>query len=170
MVASDVICMTPRTSREVVNNEDNATTMGTSQKPEEKAGNSCIGWSTVQLVLDRVGNTQVALDADSHEEQEADINAAVEEEVCQWAKNGRKRPCETLGNFCHLEGQKEQKEKVRNGQIEQQDIYGDRLATYFPQEGVAGQKVARQTNDEGNDIDSKDHDFVLHLLRFCKGI
>lgn len=155
---------------EVVNNEDNATTMGTSQKPEDKAGNFCVGWSAVQLVLNRVGDAQVALYADPHEEQGADINAAVEEEVYQWAKNGRKRPCEPLSNFCHLEGQKDQKEKVRNGQIEQQDIYGDWLVTHFPCEGIAGQKVARQTNDEGNDIDSEDHRFVLHLLRFCKGI
>lgn len=95
MVASSIICTTPWTPREVVNNEDNATAMGTSQKPEEKASNFCIGWSAVQLVLNRVGNTQIALYADSHEEQGADINAAVEEEVCQWAKNGRKRPSET---------------------------------------------------------------------------
>ena len=104
-------------------------------------------------MLDWVGHAEIALHAHPHEEEGAEVDATVKQEVHQRAKEIREVPDVILSSFHHLERQEEKKEKVGQGQVEQEDVYGDRLLAHFPQEGVAGQEVGREAYDKGKDVD-----------------
>lgn len=104
-------------------------------------------------MFDWVGHTEIALHTHPHEEEAAEVDAAVKQEVDQWAKEVRETPGVVLGNLHHLEGQEEQKEEVGHGQVEQEDVYGDWLLPHFPQEGVTGQEVGRESGYKGKNVD-----------------
>lgn len=68
-------------------------------------------------MLDGESHTQVALNADRSEEEGAVVDGHVEDEARQWAEDIGHFPEHVVHRFLHLEGQEDQKEEVRDGQV-----------------------------------------------------
>lgn len=96
--------------------------MDEGENPEEDAGGNSVPGSPPQGVLDGESHAQVAFYADRSEEEGAVVDGHVEDEARQWAEGVRHVPQHVIHHFLHLKWQEEEKEEVRDGQVEEKDV------------------------------------------------
>lgn len=142
--------------------------LGDGKNPEEDAGSHGIHRSPLQSVPNGESHTQVALYADSREEEGAVVDGHVEDKSRQRTQGVGHIPDHAIHRFLHLEGQEEEKEEVRNGQVEEQDVDRCRLLHHFLTESVEGQDVGREAQHECNDVDGETKFLAPHGGLWCE--
>lgn len=152
-------------------NEHNAQ-MDNGENPEEDAGSDSIYRSSLQAVLDGESHTQVALHTDSGEEESAVVDGHVEDEARQRAEDIGHVPDHAVHHFLHLEGQEEEKEEVRDGQVEEQDVNRCGSLPHFHAKSVEGEDIGREAQHKGKDVDRQTQTSValLHRGLGCKSV
>jgi len=137
--------------------------MDEGEYPEEDAGSYSIQRSALQGMLYRESYTQIALYTDSSEEEGAVVDGHVEDKARQWAKDVGQVPLHVVHHFLHLERQEEEKEEVRDGQVEEQDVNRCRFLPNLPAEGVEGEDICGKAQYKCNDIDRETQPSVALL-------
>lgn len=134
------------------------------KNPDEDAAGDCIHRSPLQAVLDGESHTKVAFYTDCGEEESAVVNGHVEDEARQTAEDERHVPMHVLHHFMHLEGQEEEKEEVRDGEVEEQDVARGGFVPHFLAESIESKDVGWESQDKGNDVDgqSQRSGVILH--------
>lgn len=133
------------------------------ENPEEDAGGDGIYRSPLQGVLDGESHAQVAFYADRSEEEGAVVDGHVEDEARQRAERVGHVPEHVVHHFLHLEGQEEEKEEVRDGQVEEQDVNGCGFLPHFRAESVEGEDIGREAQHKCNDVDGQTQPSVALL-------
>lgn len=137
--------------------------MDEAENPEEDACGDSIHGSPLQGVLDGESDAQVALYADRSEEEGAVVDGHVEDEARQRAEGVGQVPAHVVYHFLHLEGQEEEEEEVRDGQVEEQDINRGGFLPHFLAEGIEGEDVGWEAQHKGNDVDRQTKSSMAHL-------
>lgn len=106
-------------------------------------------------MLDGESYAQVALDADGGEEEGAVVDGHVEDKTRDGAESVGQLPLHVVVGLLHLEGQKQQEEEVRDGQVEEEDVDRCGFPPHLLQEGVEGQDICWEAQHKGNDVDRK---------------
>ncbi len=143
------------------------------ENPEEDAGGNGIHRSPLQGVLDGESHAQVALYADGSEEEGAVVDGHIEDETRQMAEQVGQVPVHVVHRFLHLEGQEEEEEEIRDGQVEEQDVNRCGSLPHFLAESVEGEDIGREAQHKGNDIDRQKQPSAALLhggLGLCKSI
>lgn len=130
--------------------------------PESDTGKDSVARPAAQGVPEREGDPQVALHAHSREEQRAVVDGDVEQEPSEGTEGEGQQPDHVIGGLLHFEWQEGQEDEVGDGEVEQQDIYGGRLATHLPAEGAECQDVGGDPHQKGEDVDRKQQMTVQH--------
>lgn len=123
------------------------------RNPDENAGNDGIHRSPPQGVLNRESSAKVALDTDRSEAEGAVVDGHVEEKANQWTEHVGHIPNHVVHHFLHLEGQEEEKDKVRDGQVKEQDVNRCWFLPDFLGESVESKDIGWEAQDKGNDVD-----------------
>lgn len=123
------------------------------EDPKEDAGSHSVYRPTLQRVLNGEGHAEVALHTDGREEEGAVVDGHIEDESRQWTEGKRHVPQHVVPRLLHLERQEEEKEEVRDGQVEEQDVDGRGFLPHFPAEGVEGKYISWEARHKGDDVD-----------------
>lgn len=137
--------------------------MADGEEPEKDAGCNRICGAAPQGVLDGERYAQVALYANSREEEGAVVDGHVEDEARERAKGVGHIPDHVVHHLLHLEGQEEEEEEIRNGQVEKQDVDRPGLLPHFLAESVEGQNVRWEAQHKGDDVDRETQHSVALL-------
>lgn len=125
------------------------------ENPEEYASRDGITRSAFQGMLYGERHAEISLHTDRREEERAVVDGHVENEPRQRAEGIGHVPDHAVHHLLHLEGQEEQEEQVRNGQVEKEDVDWRRLLPDLFAEGVEGQDVSGEAQHKGEHIDGQ---------------
>lgn len=131
-------------------------------QPEHDAGPNGIARPAACGVPQREGDTQVTVDAHRREQQRAVVDGDVEDEARERTQRVGQQPGHVVVGLLHLKRQENQKNEVGDGEVEQEDVYGRRLAAQFAAERAERQDVEREAHQEGEDVDGKQQVSVQH--------
>lgn len=104
-------------------------------------------------MLDRESDAQVPLHTDGSQEESAVVDGHVEDKARQRTEGIGQVPLHVVHGFLHLEGQKQEEEEVRDGQVEQKDVDWCGSLPHFLPKGVEGQDIGGEAQHKGNDVD-----------------
>ena len=159
--------------RMVLDDEHDAA-VGGGEKPDDCAGHHRIERFVKLVVGDGIGHRQVTDHTDSHQQERAGVDSGEEGVGSDGAEELGQVPQHAGGRLVHLERQEEKKEEVGHSQVEQEDVCGSGFVVDLDAEGVKCQDVARQANQEGDDVDRQTHPtphhhgFQLRTSRECQ--
>lgn len=125
------------------------------KNPDEDAGGNCVHRSPLQAVLDGESHTEVAFYADCGEEECAVVNGHVENEARQRAEDERHVPVHVVHPFVHLERKEKEKEEVRDGEVEEQDVARGGFLPHFLAESIESKDIGWESQDKGYDVDGQ---------------
>lgn len=130
--------------------------------PEHDTGQHRVTRPAAQGVPEGVGDPQVTLHTHSCEEQGAVVDGDVKHETTEGTKGIVHQPGHVVCGLLHFERQENQKDEVRDGQAEEEDVYRCCPAAHLAAEGAECQDVGRDPHQEGEDVDRKQQATAHH--------
>lgn len=131
-------------------------------QPEHDAGYHSVARSAIQGIPEREGDAQVALHAHSSQEQGAVVDGEVEDETSEGTQQVVQLPVHTIIGLLHFKRQESEEDEVRDGEVEEEDVYRGGLAMHLAAEGAERQDVGGDPHQEGDDVDGKQQAAAQH--------
>lgn len=131
-------------------------------QPEHDAGYHSVARSAIQGIPEREGDAQVALHAHSSEEQGAVVDGEVEDKTSEGTQQVVQLPVHTIIGLLHFKRQEGEEDEVRDGEVEEEDVYRGGLAMHLAAEGAERQDVGGDPHQEGDDVDGKQQAAAQH--------
>ena len=122
------------------------------QEPAGPADQASLEKPGPGLVPQRVGHTQEALNAHSCQEEGGEIDGGEKEESGEGAEDEGQGPAHATGRLHHSEGQEEQQEQVRQGQVQQEHVHGHWAALQLAGEDHQSHQVEGEPHEEGEEV------------------
>lgn len=130
--------------------------------PEYDTGQHSVARPATQGVPEWVGNPQVTLHTHGCEEQRTVVDGDIEQKTSEGTQGEGQQPGHVVRGLLHFEWQEDQEDKVRDGEVEEEDVYWGCLAVHLATEGAECQDVGRDAHQEGEDVDTKQQVTVQH--------
>lgn len=131
-------------------------------QPKHDACQHSVARPAAHGVPEGVGDPQVALDAHSGEEEGAVVDGDEEHEANEGAQGVVHQPGHVVRGLLHFEGQDDEKDEVRYGEVEEQDVDRRCPLAHLAAEGPAGQDVGGEAHQEGEDVEGKQQGTAHH--------
>lgn len=130
--------------------------------PEHDAGKHGVARSATHRIPEGEGHPQVALHTHSCEEQGAVVDGDEEHKTSEGTQGVGHHPHLVVEGLLHLKRQDSQEDEVGDGEVEEEDVYRDCLATHLAAQGAECQDVGGDPRHEGEDVDGKHQPTVHH--------
>lgn len=113
------------------------------------------------MIGDRESYPDIANHTDCHQQQGAGVDCGEEGEGGDGAQEAGQSPLHARRRLVHLEGKDDQKEQVRDDEVEQQDVCQHRFGVDLNSEGIESQEVGWQAYQEADDV-NRENNLAAH--------